>query len=420
MCIEASRHSSASVTARTRLQGMIPSGAGVLLLLMAAIPPGCTSTAAQPAAPPAPTVTVAAVIEREVTEWDEFTGRIEAVRSVDVKPRVSGYINRVSFTEGSIVRAGQELFRIDPRPFQAEVDRLRAELAKARVTVARAQSERDRAGRLRAQDAIAQEEHDRRVSVAEESLASTAAVEAALRAAELELEFTRVTAPINGRVSRAIVTEGNLVSAGPGQATLLTTIVSVDPVYAYFRADEQIFLRYAEAARQRTAQGSGSRLDLGSRPIRMAISSDEGFPREGRLDFLDNQVDTDTGSIVGRAVFPNPSRDLTPGLFVRLRIAGNGTHGSLLVRDEAIGTDLDKKYVYTVGADGKVAYRAVTLGPSVDGLRVVRSGLTAGEHVIVAGLQRVRPGVDVQPTVVAMDAVPSEGADVAARIATEQ
>lgn len=418
MSIDISRRASASVA--KRLQAIVPSWARALVILMAALPPGCTSTAAQPAAPRPPDVTVAAVIERNVTEWDEFTGRIEAVRAVDVRPRVSGYIDHVSFSEGSIVRAGQELFRIDPRPFEAEVDRLRAELARARVTMSRAQAERDRAARLRAQDAIAQEEHDRRVSVAEESVASTAAVEAALRAAELELEFTRVTAPIGGRVSRAIVTEGNLVSAGPGEATLLTTIVSVDPVYAYFRADEQIFLRYAEAARARTGQGSGSRLDLASRPIRMAISSDEGFPREGRLDFLDNQVDTETGSIVGRAVFPNPHRDLTPGLFVRLRIAGNGTHGSLLVRDDAIGTDLDKKYVYTVGPDGKVAYRAVTLGPLVDGLRVVRSGLQAGEHVIVAGLQRVRPGVDVQSTVVAMDAVATEGASVTARLATDE
>lgn len=419
MSIVTSRLSSASI-AVTRLPRLVRSWARAVLILVAAVPPGCSSTAAQPAAPPAPSVTVAAVVEREVTEWDEFTGRIEAIRSVDVRPRVSGYIDRVSFTEGSFVRAGQQLFHIDPRPFQAEVDRLRAELARARVSVTRAESERDRAGRLRAQDAIAQEEHDRRVSAAEESLASTAAVEAALRAAELELEFTRVTAPINGRVGRAIVTEGNLVSTGPGEATLLTTIVSVDPVYAYFRADEQIFLRYSEAARTRAGHRIGSRLDLASRPIRMAISSDEGFPREGQLDFLDNQLDTDTGSIVGRAVFSNPDRDLTPGLFVRLRIAGNGTHRSLLVRDDAIGTDLDKKYVYTVGADGKVAYRAVTLGPIVDGLRVVRSGLTAGEHVIVAGLQRVRPGVDVQSTLVSMEPGPDQSSDVPARLAAEQ
>ncbi len=405
-----------AVAPTPRRRTTAPAWARALLVLVAAVPPGCHSTSAQPAGPAPPSVTVAAVVEREVTEWDEFTGRIEAVRSVDVRPRVSGYVNRVSFSEGSLVQAGQELFRIDPRPFQAEVDRLRAELARARVAVTRAQSERDRAGRLRAQDAIAQEEHDRRVAAADESVAATAAVEAALRAAELDLEFTRVTAPIGGRVGRAIVTEGNLVSAGPGEATLLTTIVSVDPVYAYFRADEQIFLRYAEAARGRAGQKGGTRLDLASRPIRMAISSDEGFPREGRLDFLDNQIDTDTGSIVGRAVFRNPDRDLTPGLFVRLRIAGNGSHGGLLVRDDAIGTDLDRKYVYTVGSDGKVAYRAVTLGPIVDGLRVVRSGLAVGEHVVVSGLQRVRPGADVTTTLVAMDGGTNQSADVAARL----
>ena len=401
MSINPSHHPLTSATAVRPARFKRPWAMG-LLALCAALPPACMSTAAQPAAPPTPSVTVAAVVERDVTEWDEFTGRIEAVRSVDVRPRVSGYIERVSFSEGSLVKAGQELFRIDARPFQAEVDRLRAELARARVSVTLADTERRRAGRLREQDAIAQEEHDRRVAAADESLAATAAVEAALRAAELQLEFTRVTAPISGRVSRAIVTEGNLVSTGPGEATLLTTIVSVDPVYAYFRADEQIYLRYAEAARQRNGS-RGPNGDFASRPIQLAISSDEGFPREGRLDFLDNQLDTATGSIMGRAVFPNPNRDLTPGLFVRVRIAGNGTHQSLLVRDEAIGTDLDKKFVYVVGADRKVAYRAVTLGPIVDGLRVVRSGLSAGELIVVTGLQRVRPGADVDPNVVAMD-----------------
>lgn len=357
---------------------------------MAAVPPACTSTAAQPVAQQAPTVTVAAVVEREVTEWDEFTGRIEAVRSVDVRPRVSGYINRVSFTEGSIVRAGQELFRIDPRPFEAEVDRLRAELARARISVTRAESERDRAGRLRAQDAIAQEEHDRRMSAAEESLASTAAVEAALRAAELELEFTRVTAPITGRVSRAIITEGNLVSSGPGEGTLLTTVVSLHPMYAAFDADEQTFLGHVGQARA----AGGARAT--SVPIRMALSGDESFGREGRLHFLDNQLDPATGTIRVRAIFDNEDGALTPGLFVRLQMPGRGAYQAILVEDRAIGTDLDKRFVYIVDAGGTVAARPVTLGPIVDGLRVVRSGINAGDAVIVNGLQRVRPGAKVQ------------------------
>src|SRR5688572_21349632 len=204
----------------------------------------CTRTAAQQAPPPPPQVTVATVIERDVTEWEEFTGRLQAVDSVEIRPRVSGYVSAVRFSEGAAVRKGDLLFLIDPRPFQADVDRLKAELSRAQATVRRANSELERAERLRGENAISNEEHDRRASFAQESAAQVAAVEAALRAAELNLEFTRVTSPIDGRVSRAIVTEGNLVSSGPGEATLLTTVVSLDPVYAYFDADEQVYLRY--------------------------------------------------------------------------------------------------------------------------------------------------------------------------------
>src|SRR5688500_2302247 len=214
---------------------------GIAVVALAA---GCTRTSAQQAAPPPPQVTVANVIERDVTEWDEFTGRLQAVDSVEVRPRVSGLIAAVRFHEGAIVRRGDPLFEIDPRPFQAEVDRLRAELTRSRATGQRAASELQTAEKLRAENAIAKEEHDRRAAFAQESTAQSAAVEAALRAAELNLEFTLVTSPIDGRVGRAIVTEGNLVSSGPGEATLLTTVVSLDPVYAYFDADEQIFLKY--------------------------------------------------------------------------------------------------------------------------------------------------------------------------------
>jgi multidrug efflux system membrane fusion protein len=355
---------------------------------------GCAQTSAQPAPPVPPQVTVASVIERNVTEWDEFTGRLQAVDVVDVRPRVSGLVSAVRFDEGAMVRRGDVLFQIDPRPFQAEVDRLRAELARARATGQRADSELQRAERLRAENAIAREEHDRRAAFAQESAAQTAAVEAALRSAELNLEFTGVTSPISGRVGRAIVTAGNLVSSGPGEATLLTTVVSLDPVYAYFDADEQIFLKYSTG-------GHGPR---GSRlPIRMALSNEEGFPRLGHLDFLDNQLDGSTGTIRGRAVFRNGDGQLTPGLFVRLRLAGTEPYRGLLVQDRAVGTDLSKKFVYVVGPKNEIQYRAVTLGPIVDGLRVVRSGLEAGESVIVNGLQRVRPGVQVTPIVEAMD-----------------
>jgi multidrug efflux system membrane fusion protein len=351
----------------------------------------CAETAAQPGPQGPPRITVAAAIDREITEWDEFTGRLEAVDSVQIRPRVSGYVGSVAFTEGAIVRRGDVLFQIDPRPFEAEVDRLRAELTRARATVQRAGSELQRAERLRTENAISHEEHDRRAAFSQESTAQVSAVEAALRAVELNLSFTRVTAPITGRVGRAIVTEGNLVSSGPGEATLLTTLVSIDPIHAHFDADERVFLRYAGHARS---------LDL---PIRMELANEQGFPREGRMDFLDNRLDPVTGTIRGRAVFRNHDGALTPGLFVRLRVAGGGASRALLVQDRAVGTDLDKKFLYVVGADGAVQYRPVTLGPLVEGLRVVRSGIAAGDLVIVNGLQRVRPGAKVDPVVIAMD-----------------
>jgi membrane fusion protein, multidrug efflux system len=371
---------------------------------------GCVQTAAQPGPTPPPQVTVASVIERDVTEWDEFTGRLQAVDSVEVRPRVSGLIAAVRFQEGTIVRRGDPLFEIDPRPFQAEVDRLRAELNRARATNQRAASELQTAEKLRAENAIAKEEHDRRAAFAQESTAQAAAVEAALRAAELNLEFTKVTSPIDGRVGRAIVTEGNLVSSGPGEATLLTTVVSLDPVYAYFDADEQIFLKYTSAGPKGPALPAGpkgSALRGGWRgaelPIRMALANDESFSRLGRLDFIDNQLDGATGTIRGRAVFRNSDGQLTPGLFVRLRLAGTASYRGLLIQDRAVGTDLSKKFVYVVGPKNEIQYRSVTLGPIVDGLRVVREGLEAGESVVVNGLQRVRPGVQVTPVVEATD-----------------
>jgi membrane fusion protein, multidrug efflux system len=358
-------------------------------LAVAGLVAACTRTAAQQAPPPPPQVTVASVIERDVTEWDEFTGRLQAVDSVEIRPRVSGYVSAVRFSEGATVRKGDLLFLIDPRPFQTDVDRLQAELSRAQATVRRANSELERAERLRGENAISNEEHDRRAAFAQESAAQVSAVEAALRAAQLNLEFTRVTSPIDGRVSRAIVTEGNLVSSGPGEATLLTTVVSLDPVYAYFDADEQIYLRYMTRGPAKAGHYVGGR-------IVMALANEEGYPHQGQLDFIDNQLDGSTGTIRGRAIFRNRDGLLTPGLFVRLRLAGSNGSRSLLIQDRAVGTDLSKKFVYVVSATGQIEYRPVTLGPIVDGLRVVRSGLTAGEAVVVNGLQRIRPGAQVQ------------------------
>jgi multidrug efflux system membrane fusion protein len=370
------------------------------LLLVALIGLASCTRVETAAAPPAlPQVTAAAALARPVTEWDEFTGRLEPVQSVGVRPRVSGLISSVTFEEGSIVSQGQVLFQLDDRPFAAQVQRLRAELAQARAAGDRASSERQRADRLQADNAMSLEERERRAGAAAEATAHVDAVAAALRAAELDLEFTRVVSPIAGRVSRAMVTRGNLVSGGQGEGTLLTTVVSVDPIYASFDADEQTFLRYGNRVRQHGQGGAG-----GDLPIQMALADEQTFPHQGTLQFLDNRLDPSTGTINGRAVFRNADRRLTPGLFVRLRLPGTVSYQGVLVEDRAVGTDLDRRFVLVVGGDKKIESRTVTLGPVVDGLRVVKQGLKAGEFVVVNGLQRVRPGMQADAAVVTMGA----------------
>jgi multidrug efflux system membrane fusion protein len=368
----------------------------VLLVGTAAFAAGCTRVQTADGPPPLAQVTAAAAVAREVTEWDEFTGRLEPVQSVGVRPRVSGLISRVTFEEGSLVRQGQLLFQLDDRPFVAQVERLRAQLAQATSARDRAASELRRADRLATDNAMSLEERERRAGAATEAGAQVDAAAAALRAAELDLEFTRVVSPIDGRVSRALVTRGNLVSGGQGEATLLTTVVSVDPIYASFAADEQTFLRYGDRVRQ---HGKGGSRDL---PIQMALADEQDFPHAGTLQFLDNQLDPLTGTINGRAVFRNPDRRLTPGLFVRLRLPGTATYQGVLVDDRAVGTDLDRRFVLVVGADQAIESRTVTLGPMVDGLRVVQKGLKGGELVVVNGLQRVRPGAKVNAAIVTM------------------
>lgn len=367
-----------------------------VLFLAAGVSAGCTRVQTADAPPPAPQVTAAAAVAREITEWDEFTGRLEPVQSVGVRPRVSGLISKVTFEEGSLVRQGQLLFQLDDRPYLAQVERRRAELAQATSARERAASEMRRADRLAADNAMSLEERERRAGAATEAGAQVDAAAAALRAAELDLEFTRVVSPIDGRVSRALVTRGNLVSGGQGEATLLTTVVSVDPIYASFAADEQTFLRYGDRVRQ---HGKGGSRDL---PIQMALADEEAFPHAGTLQFLDNQLDPLTGTITGRAIFRNADRRLTPGLFVRLRLPGTASYPGVLVEDRAVGTDLDRRFVLVVGGDQTVESRTVTLGPIVDGLRVVQKGLRAGELVVVNGLQRVRPGAKVNAAVVTM------------------
>jgi multidrug efflux system membrane fusion protein len=339
-----------------------------------------------PASLPPPSVTTAVVATHDLNDWAEFTGRLEAVENVAVRPRVGGYIDRVAFEEGSRVAAGQVLFEIDDRPFRAEVDRLSAERDRARAELDLAKSYRDRAQRLVAQNAASREELEQLEADAAVAAAKLAAASAALEAAELELSFTRVTAPIAGRVSRAAVTAGNLVD----DSTELTTVVSDTPVYAYFDVDEQTYLEHLRPA---TTPGV----------VHVALVNEKGYPHEARLDFVDNRVDPSHGTIRARAVLDNPDGLYTPGLFVRIRLMSAHSFRAALVDDRAIGTDLDRKFVFVLDEANVVQYRPVVTGRSVDGLRVVREGLDAGDVVIVNGLQRVRPGIPVTPSVIAMD-----------------
>jgi RND family efflux transporter MFP subunit len=381
--------------------------AASIVLLLGVLSLGRSSK--PPAPPPLQAVTVAEVPEREITEWDEFTGRLEAVDQVEIRPRVSGYIKRVAFAEGKEVKKGEVLFEIDPRPYEADLARAEAELERARSASALAQSEVQRAGKLVDVQAISREEFDSRTSAEAQGGATVRAAEAAVQTARLNLEWTRVRSPIAGRVSNALVTAGNLVQAGPPAGAVLTTVVSVDSMYLYFDSDEQTYLRYASRARS----SGGTNWRTARLPVYLGLANESGFPHQGRLDFVDNQVDPRTGTIRIRAVFSNRSRALTPGLFARVKLVGTEKMNVMLVRDAAIGTDQDRKFVLVVGSGDTLAYRPIVPGRLADGLRIVTSGLKPGERIVVNGLMRVRPGMKVAPTVTAM--VPDSVASVAER-----
>jgi len=359
---------------------IVAAGAGVA---------ACSQPDAPP--PPPPAVTVAAALQREINEWDEFTGRLEAVDAVEIRPRVAGYIQRVAFAEGKEVKKGDVLFEIDPRPYAADLQRAEAELQQARTRAALAEKEVERAQRLVAVQAISCEEFDSRASGHAEADAAISAAEAAVATARLNLEWTRVRSPINGRVSRAEVTQGNLVQAGPPTATLLTTVVSIDPIYVYFEGDEQSYLKYAALARAGTRPSSRDARN----PVDMGLADEVGFPHRGYVDFVDNRLNAETGTIRARAVFSNKDRLFTPGLFARIKLIGSGRYQATLVQDRAIGTDQDKKFVFVLKADSTVEYRPVQLNRVVEGLRIVRTGVRPGELVVINGLQRIRPGVRV-------------------------
>jgi multidrug efflux system membrane fusion protein len=349
-----------------------------------------------PAFPP-PTVNVATVVKKPVTEWDDFSGHVEAVDSVELRPRVTGYLAAVHFHEGGEVHKGDLLFSIDDREYRAAADSARANLARADTRVELAQTELARTEKLAALKAAAVEELETRQGELKQAVADRNTAAAQLRQAELNVEFTQIRAPIAGRIGRAEVKPGNLVSP---VTTLLATLVSIDPVYVSFDGNERLYLKYQQFARDGSRPSSRDARN----PVRVGLADEDGYPHRGEMVFVDNQLDPATGTIHARALLDNKDRAFTPGLFARVQLLGSGTQDALLISDRAVLTDQDRKYVYIVGADKKSVRKDVTLGPEIDGLRVVTAGLAAGDAVVVNGTRKIfYPGQDVNPFKVPMD-----------------
>ncbi len=383
-----------SVRARPLAAALALAGLAVFALQGCGQANSQTAPAAAPAGPP---ITAATVIERQVNETQEFSGRLEAVERVEIRSRVGGFITDVHFKPGSLVKKGDLLFVIDPRPYQAEAARAEAAAASAQAKASLAKLELARSERLLADKAIAQREFDEKASSVKELDANVRAAQASLEAARLNLAYTRVVAPIGGRVSKAEVTTGNLVDG----AVILTSVVSNNPIYASFDGDEDTFLRVGRDAQRGAAV-----------PVKVGLANEAGYPHEGKLEFVDNRLDATTGSVRMRATFDNADNALVPGLFARVQLGGGDAtrKSAILISDRAVGTDQNRKFVYVVKADSTAEYRAVTLGPTIDGLRVVRDGIKPGEKIVVNGLQRVHPGAPVSAQVVAMDADLKAGA----------
>ncbi|HTH77057.1 MAG TPA: efflux RND transporter periplasmic adaptor subunit [Trinickia sp.] len=349
------------------------------------------------AAPMAPEVDVASVLNKTVTDWQSYSGRLEAVDRVDIRPQVSGTIVSVNFKDGALVKKGETLFVIDPRPYAAEVDRAKAQLAAAKARESYAQTDWQRAQRLMADNAIAKRDYDEKQNNALGAAADVKAAQAALETAQINLGYTTIVAPVAGRVSRAEITVGNVVSSGANAAPL-TTLVSVSPIYASFDVDEQTYLRYIGRAR------SGTNV-----PVELGLANETGYSRKGTIASIDNRLDTTSGTIRVRARFDNPEGTLVPGLYARVKVGGGEPHPALLIDEAAIGTDQDKKYVLAVDKQGAVAYREVKLGALHGNLRVITAGLSAGDRIVVNGVQRVRPGQTVRAHMVPMTDDPAGG-----------
>jgi RND family efflux transporter MFP subunit len=360
-----------------------------LLLLMTA----CNQQQPTAAPPPPPKVTVSQPISREVVEWEEYTGRLDAVESVEIRARVSGYLQSIHFKNGAIVKQGDLLFVIDPRPYQAELERAKAEVALANARLERASKDLARAQMLVRSRAVSEEEVDTRVSEQRQAQESVQAARAMVNVAQLNVEFTQVRAPISGRISRNLVSVGNLINGGTPQSTLLTTIVSLDPIYCYFDADERSYLRGIRQLRN----GDRTNGRTSKQPVYVALADEEGFPHQGFIDFLDNRLDQNTGTITVRAVLPNPDLLLAPGLFARVRVPAGDKYKALMLPPEAVGSDLSQQFVFVVDAQNLVQYRKVTPGPLIDGWRVIRDGIQPDDWVIVKGVQRARTGAKVDP-----------------------
>jgi len=361
---------------------------------------GCDGGVAQNAPPPPPEVSAAPVLIKPVSQWDSFNGRVEAVQSVQLRPRVSGYIESVNYREGDEVKKGQVLFTIDDRSYRAALEQAKAELARARSQASLARSESGRSEKLIGSQAISREAWEQRRSAASQAQADVLAAEAAVDMAQLNLDFTRVTAPIDGRASRAMITAGNLVTAGDS-ASVLTTLVSQQSMYVYFDVDENTFLHYQAMARQGQQRHA--------LPVEIALVGEQGYPHQGKVDFLDNQLTASTGTIRMRALLDNQQRQFTPGLFARVRLPGSAQFEAVLIDDKAVLTDQDRKYVYVVDSAGKAQRRDIDPGAMVDGLRIVKSGLKSGDRVIIAGLQKVfMPGMPVTAQQVAMRAATAQ------------